>query len=110
MAARGAESQSFLPAVLTHCYLLCCCCLQFPQGSGPFGILMPDDVSGLVQGVQAAYATQWPQLQALMQQPGATELASDVSRQLAQRFAARTIKFTFSLGNIQAARAAEAGV
>lgn len=82
---------------------------QLPQGSGPFGLLMPDDVTGLVQGVQAAYASQWPQLQALMQQPGAAELLSDVSRQLAQRFAARTIKFTFSLGSLQPGRAAEAG-
>lgn len=79
--------------------------LQFPQGSGPFGLLMPDDVRGLVQGVQAALASTGPQLQALMQQPGATELLSDVSRQLAQRFAARTIKFTFSLGSIQSTTA-----
>jgi hypothetical protein len=92
--------------------VLCCCCLlcvQLPQGSGPFGLLVPGDVTGVLQGVQSALASSAPQLQGLMQQPGATELLTDVSRQLAQRFAARTIKFTFGLGNMPSARAAEAG-
>jgi hypothetical protein len=70
---------------------------------------MPGDVAGLVQGVQASLGATGPQLQAILRQPGATELLADVSRHLAQRFTARTIKFTFSLGTIQSASTAEAG-
>lgn len=88
----------------------CRVALQLPQGSGPFGLLMPGDVAGVVQGAQAALNSSGPQLQALLQQPGASELLSDVSRQLAQRFAARAIKFTFGFtANLQAPQSAQAG-
>lgn len=81
-----------------------------PQGSGPFGLLMPGDVAGVVSGLQASVATTWPQVQTLMQQPGAAELASDVSRQLAQRFAARVIKFTFGFSSGTSSQTAAAAV
>jgi hypothetical protein len=68
---------------------------QMPRGSGPFGLLMPADVQGVLSSLQTALAATGPQLQELLQQPGAADLASEVSRQLAQRFAARVVKFSF---------------
>lgn len=82
---------------------------KLPQGSGPFGLFMPGDVAGVLQGAQSALGSTGPQLQALLQQPGAADLANQASRQLAQRFAARVIKFTFAASsNTQSARGAGA--
>jgi hypothetical protein len=83
-------------------------CLQLPQGSGPWGLLLPGDVAGLLASLQNTLTTAGPQLQALLQQPGAGELASDVSRQLAQRFAARVVKFTFGMTAARSGAAAAA--
>lgn len=70
---------------------------------------MPGDVAGVLQGAQSALGSTGPQLQALLQQPGAADLANQASRQLAQRFAARVIKFTFAASsNTQSARGAGA--
>lgn len=90
---------------------MCCAllaALQLPPGSGPLGILTPNDVSGLLSGVQATVTAALPQLQQLAQQPGAAELVREVGRQLSQRFAARVIKFAF--GSQEASRIAAAGV
>lgn len=78
--------------------MLSCCCLvlQLPQGTGPFGTYTPADVQQLVAKAQAMLTANAPQLQQLAQQPGATQLLQDVSKQLAQRFTARVIKFAFA--------------
>ncbi|WIA09229.1 hypothetical protein OEZ85_008638 [Tetradesmus obliquus] len=81
--------------------------LQLPQGSGPFGILTPADVSGLLASVQGSLGAVTPQLQQLAQQPGASDLMQEVGRQLTQRFAARVIKFAF--GSQERPAAAGAG-
>eukprot|EP00878_Enallax_costatus_P031030 GHUV01033859.1.p1 GENE.GHUV01033859.1~~GHUV01033859.1.p1 ORF type:complete len:615 (+),score=219.69 GHUV01033859.1:1031-2875(+) len=70
--------------------------MQLPQGSGPFGTYTPADVQQLLFKVQASFGAAAPQLQQLAQQPGARQLLQDVGSQLAQRFAARVIKFAFA--------------
>lgn len=84
-----------------------CLLLQLPQGSGPFGLLTPADVSGLLANVQGSLGAFTPQLQQLAQQPGASDLMQEVGRQLTQRFAARVIKFAF--GSQERPAAAGAG-
>mmetsp|Transcript_17309 Transcript_17309/g.43443 ORF Transcript_17309/g.43443 Transcript_17309/m.43443 type:complete len:830 (-) Transcript_17309:636-3125(-) len=64
-------------------------------GSGPFGLLTPGDVNALVARWQSLASESLPRLQALAQQPGATDLARSMSGQLARRFAARAIKLAF---------------
>eukprot|EP00775_Hariotina_reticulata_P010322 gene10322-10479_t len=80
--------------------------LQLPPGSGPFGILLPGDVSGLVSSVQESITATAPQLQQLVQQPGAAELVQEVAQQLSQRFAARVIKFAFGSQDVSRTSAA----
>lgn len=65
------------------------------QGSGPFGMPMPGEVQQLVARVQESASATWPKLNKLMQEPGASEVMSSVSNQLAQRFTARMIKLVF---------------
>jgi hypothetical protein len=83
-----------------------CLLLQLPQGSGPFGILTPADVSSLLASVQDSLTSVTPQLQQLAQQPGASDLVQEVGKQLTQRFAARVIKFAFGSQDRTAAAAA----
>lgn len=91
-----SETAWHLPAL--HTLSVCCCVsdLQLPPGTGPFGTYTPADVAQLQAKAQATLAATGPQLQQLVQQPGAVQLLQDVSRQLAQRFAARVIKFAFA--------------
>jgi hypothetical protein len=81
---------------------------QLLKGSGPFGLLTPGDVQQLVYTVQSGVGQVWPQLQQLAQQPGAAELAKDVSNALVQRFAARAIKFAFGVQDARQVMAATA--
>jgi hypothetical protein len=73
---------------------------QLPQGSGPLGLPAPGDVQRLVAALQDATATAWPQLQQMLQQPGAQEFAREVSGNLSRRFVARVIKFGFGLPEV----------
>ena len=81
---------------------------QLLKGSGPFGLLTPGDVQQLVVQVQSGVGQVWPQLQQLVQQPGAVELAKDVSNALVQRFMARAIKFAFGVQDARQVMAAAA--
>jgi hypothetical protein len=61
---------------------------------GPQGLL--GTATGATEWLRAAQAqavATWPRLSVLLQKPSAQELAGQVSVMLAQRFAARTIKF-----------------
>jgi hypothetical protein len=61
----------------------------------------PGDVQQLVGGLQGRLAGSWPQVRELMQLPGAADMAADVSRAVAQRFAARVIKFAFGVSEVR---------
>lgn len=66
-----------------------CCALQ---GTGPFGILTPADISTLLAGAQAAAGDTLPRMQRLLEQPGASELGKAMAGQLGKRFTARAIR------------------
>ena len=50
------------------------------------------DARQLLQQVQGQLQTSWPQLQPLMDMPGAIEMRAELLASLSQRFFARTIK------------------
>ena len=53
------------------------------------------DARQLLQQVQGQLQTSWPQLQPLMDMPGAIEMRAELLASLSQRFFARTIKMIF---------------
>lgn len=83
--------------------------LGLPQGSGPFGLLLPQDIAPMMASWQATATSVWPQLQQLAAQPGASELARDIVNALAQRFTARVIKFAFGSQDARQAMTAALG-
>ncbi|KAI8476423.1 MAG: ABC1 family-domain-containing protein [Monoraphidium minutum] len=79
---------------------------RLPQGTGPWGLPTPGDVQQVVAVVRDAVAEAWPQLRQALQQPGAQEMAREVSGALSRRFVARVIKFGFGLPEAQRLRGA----
>ena len=63
------------------------------QGSGPFGLILPTDVTAVMGSMREAALALWPRLQHVMAQPAAAEVVNTLSMQMGRRFAARTIKF-----------------
>jgi hypothetical protein len=66
------------------------------NGSGPLGMVTAQDVSKALQEVTDSASATWPRVQRLLQQPGAREIATAMSTQLAKRFTARAIKLVFA--------------
>ncbi|GBF89170.1 aarF domain-containing protein, chloroplastic [Raphidocelis subcapitata] len=81
---------------------------ELPQGTGPLGLPSPGDVPRLVGSLQEGVSAAWPQLREALQQPGAQELAREISGSLARRFLARAIKFGFGIPEAQRAASAPA--
>ncbi|GLC42639.1 hypothetical protein PLESTB_001122400 [Pleodorina starrii] len=65
------------------------------QGSGPFGVITPQDVQRTVARLRAVAASTAPRVSALMEQPGGVEIVNGLVGQLSRRLAARAIKFVF---------------
>ena len=62
------------------------------QGSGPFGIPLPQDVQALTNRLQASLGKSWPQIQELLNLPGALEARQMLVNGLMQRATARFVK------------------
>ncbi|GIL77467.1 hypothetical protein Vretimale_2971 [Volvox reticuliferus] len=65
------------------------------QGSGPFGVMTPQDVQRTVNQLRSVMATNAPRISALLEQPGGIEIVNGLASQLSRRLAARAIKFVF---------------
>lgn len=80
------------------------------QGSGPWGLPLPNEVQPLVAQVQAAAAGVMPRLRLLMDKPGALEIRAELQEGLTKRFAARAVKFLMGgLGSQQQPASIAAG-
>lgn len=77
------------------------------QGSGPFGLLTPSDVSSLLARLRSAADATLPRLSELLRQPGASEAASAMSSALTRRFAARAVRFAFGTQEVGGALASQ---
>jgi hypothetical protein len=75
------------------------------QGSGPFGIITPQDVQVTVTRLRAAAASTTPRINSLLEQPGSVEIINGLVSQLSRRLAARAIKFVFGAQQTLALRA-----
>ncbi|KAF5834299.1 ABC1 family-domain-containing protein [Dunaliella salina] len=75
--------------------LLATAAQPFFNGSGPFGLLTPQDVAKSMLQLQNITADNLPRLRRLMQMPGSTELVQSLTSQLGRRLAARAIKLAF---------------
>ena len=66
----------------------------FPElpGSGPMGLVTPGDIQQFIQRLQELWAKAIPQLYDTFRQPGGTDFVSKLTRDLAMRFAARSVK------------------
>lgn len=69
--------------------------------------MTPADVQRLVNQLGGMLSEVSPRLQTLAAQPGASELANAMASALAQRFAARSIKFVFGAQSLVPAVAAQ---
>ncbi|KAG2440282.1 hypothetical protein HXX76_004393 [Chlamydomonas incerta] len=65
------------------------------QGSGPFGLITPADVTSTTARLRGVLAATTPRLSVLLEQPGSTEIINGLVSQLSRRMAARAIKFVF---------------
>eukprot|EP00887_Chlorella_sp_A99_P005015 scaffold4.g5015.t1 len=68
-----------------------------PAGGGLFAVPGPAEVQAYLASLQERLAGASPRLAALLERPGAQELVAEVGWGLAQRFAARSIKFVAGL-------------
>ncbi|KXZ48711.1 hypothetical protein GPECTOR_26g614 [Gonium pectorale] len=76
------------------------------QGSGPFGLITPQDVQRTAAQLRGVMSAAAPRVGALLEQPGSVEIINGLVGQLSRRLAARAIKFVFGA---QAALAAGGG-
>lgn len=65
------------------------------QGSGPFGIPLPQDVRRLTRRVEGSLGQSWPQLRDLLNTPGGIEARQVLMKGLMQRAGARFVKLLF---------------
>jgi len=71
------------------------------MGSGPFGIMTPREIQSVARFIREDLAQRVPQLQALIQEPGAMEVMNQVTRGLVSRAAARTVKLVAGISSPQ---------
>lgn len=67
----------------------------FMQGSGPFGLPMPQDVQKVVNQLEIRLGKSWPQIQQLLSLPGAVDARSQMMSGLMQRASARFARLIF---------------
>ncbi|KAG2496456.1 hypothetical protein HYH03_005679 [Edaphochlamys debaryana] len=65
------------------------------KGSGPFGVITPQDVQRTASRLRGVLGSAQPRIAALLEQPGGAEILNGLVSQLSRRFAARAIKFVF---------------